>query len=118
MLVWLFEGWSLVLLWCLVLGTWCFAKFSVAQLEHAPHSLRQFHRVRDDNQRHAFFAVQFDEQFAELLRGGVVERTGRFVGEQELRLVDERADDGDALALAAGKLAGAMLHPLTEADAF
>ena len=48
----------------------------------------------------------------------MVERTGGFVGEQKLRLVDERADDGHALAFAAGELAGAMVEPLAQADAF
>ena len=74
--------------------------------------------MRDDNQRHCFFAIEFDQQLSELLGGGVVERAGRFIGEQEFGLVDERADDGDALAFPAGKFARPMVEALGEADTF
>ena len=80
--------------------------------------MRQIHRVRHDDQRHAFFAVQLHEQLAERSGGGVIERAGGFVGEQELRLVDERADDGHALAFAAAELAGPMVQAFAQADAF
>ena len=91
---------------------------SIAERQHAAHALGQFAAVRHDDERDAFLAVQFDEQLTEVLGAGVVERAGRFVGEQKLRLVDERADDGDALAFAAGKLTGEMVQSFREADAF
>src|SRR5436190_17090380 len=74
--------------------------------------------MRHDNQRHPFFAVQVNQELAELLGGGVVERAGRFIGEKEFWPVDESADDGDALAFAAGKFAGTMVEAIGEADAF
>ena len=71
----------------------------------------------DADERGALLAVEVEEKRGERVRGGAVERTGRLVGEEELGLVDERADDGAALALAAGELAGPVVHPLGEADA-
>ena len=48
--------------------------------------------------------------------GAAVEIAGRFVGQQHLRLVDERARNRHALLLAAGKLAGMMILAAGEAD--
>ena len=45
-----------------------------------------------------------------------VEIAGRLVGEQHRRLVGERAGDGHALLLAAGKLVGRVVAALGEAD--
>jgi hypothetical protein len=45
------------------------------------------------------------------------EGAGGFVGEEEFGLVDKGADDGDALAFAAGELAGAVFEAGAEADA-
>ena len=62
-----------------------------------------------DDQGHAFLLVQLDEQLTERSRGGVVESAGRFIGEQELRTIDECADDSSALTFAATELARAMV---------
>ena len=105
----MFYVWSLIGL--------MFHRTSVSS-QHPPHPLRQFQRVRHDDERHAFLAVQLHEQLAERGGGGVVERAGGFVGEQELRLVDQRANDGHALAFAAAQLAGAMVQSFAEANAF
>ena len=45
-----------------------------------------------------------------------VEIAGRLVGEQHFGLGDDRAGDGDALLLAAGKLGRRMVPPVGEAD--
>ena len=74
--------------------------------------------MRHDDERYAFFLVQLHEQLAERDGGGMIERTGGFIGEEELRLIDERADDGNALTFPTAELAGAMVQSLTEADAF
>ena len=47
----------------------------------------------------------------------LVEITGGLVGQQERRLHHQRAGDGDALLLAAGKHARPMGQPLAQADA-
>ena len=51
------------------------------------------------------------------LRVQRIKRGDRLVGEDDLRLLDERAGDGDALLLAAGHLAGDVLHAIGETDA-
>src|SRR5689334_14796801 len=74
--------------------------------------------MRHDNQRHSFFAIQFNEQLAELLGGGMVERAGWFIGKEEPRLVYEGPNDSDALTFAAGKFARTMVDAFGESDAF
>jgi hypothetical protein len=48
----------------------------------------------------------------------VIERASGFVREQELRTIDERADDGGALTFATAELAGAMVQSFAKPDAF
>src|SRR3990167_2174662 len=59
--------------------------------------------------------VQFLENRHHLQSGLGVEVAGRLIGEDDLRIVDERPRDGDALLLSAGELIGqivrAMRHP-------
>ena len=50
--------------------------------------------------------------------GHGVEVAGRFVGEHELRLGDERACDGDALLLAAGQFVRTMVQTLLQSKRF
>ena len=50
-----------------------------------------------------------DQQLHDLDRGLRVERRRRLVGEQELRLLHDRARDAHALALAAGERVGALV---------
>ena len=71
-----------------------------------------------DDERHSFLAIKLNEKLAKLLGGGVVEGASRFVGEKKPGLVDQSADDGDALAFSAGKFAGPMIHAFGKADAF
>ena len=51
------------------------------------------------------------EQLQDLRLHGDVERGGRLVGDQQVRLVGERHRDHDALALAAGQLVRIALQP-------
>ena len=52
------------------------------------------------------------------LHGGLgVERAGRLVGKQDIRIVHKRAGDGDALHLAAGHLVGLFIHLIAETHA-
>ena len=69
----------------------------------------------DGDESDVFLGVQFHEQLAELVGGGLVECASGFIGEQELGLVDERAHHGHALAFAAGELAGPMRKAFAEA---
>jgi hypothetical protein len=73
--------------------------------------------VGHDDEGEVLFAVQVDEELGEVGGGGAVESAGGFVREEEFGLVDQGADDGDALAFAAGELGGAVFEPRAEADA-
>ena len=74
--------------------------------------------MRHDDECHALLAVQLDEQLAERRGGGLIQRAGGFVGEQELRLVDERAHHRHPLPFAPAELAGAMVQAVAQTHAF
>ena len=71
--------------------------------------------VGDDQERQAALDVQPSHQRGDLLGRLAVEVAGRLVGPHDRGVVDERAGDRDALALAAGQLvrdvAGAVGEP-------
>ena len=50
-------------------------------------------------------------------RGLAVKRAGRLVGQDQDRIVDQRAGDGDALLLSAGELARPVLRAMGQAHA-
>ena len=50
------------------------------------------------------------------MRGARVEVAGRLVGQEDGRVGDERAGDGDALLLAAGELRGVVAFAAGQAD--
>ena len=58
------------------------------------------------------------QQVHDLHAGCGVEGTGRFVGQQNLGVVDEGARDGDTLHLAARHLRGLLVDVVLQADAF
>ena len=93
-------------------------ELSISEFDRLSHLMREIEGVRDHDERQVFLAVQLDEQLREVQRRGAVEGAGRFVGEQELGLVNERAHHRHALAFAAGKLVGPMRESWAEADTF
>ena len=72
----------------------------------------------DDDDGAARLAAGALQQGQHLLAGLVVQRTGRLIAEQELRIFGEGARNGDALLFAARKLGREVVQPLAEADAF
>ncbi len=56
------------------------------------------------------FTVELLKDAENFFTAMAVERAGRFVGKNDLRIVDERAGDGNALLLSAGKLARGMMR--------
>ncbi len=56
------------------------------------------------------------EQFEDLDAGGGVELAGRFVGQQQLGVVDQRPGQRHPLLLAAGELVGAEMEAVAEPD--
>ena len=67
--------------------------------------------VRDEDDRAAVLLVELLERPEDDLAGSGVEVAGRFVGEDQGRVVDEGARDGDALDLPAGEFV-ALVHEM------
>ena len=74
------------------------------------------HLVGDQQDGQAELAVDAREQLEDRAGGLRVERRGRLVGEQHLRLGGQRAGDADALLLAAGELGRIAVALVGEAD--
>ena len=68
--------------------------------------------VGDHQDRHAHALLQVAQQRQDLGLDGDVERRGRLVGDQQVRLVGERHGDHHPLPLAAGQLVRIGLEPL------
>ena len=90
---------------------------AVGQLDDAGGVLvGQLGVVRDHNDEAV--AGHVAQQVHDLHAGCGVEGTGRFVGQQNLGVVDEGARDGDTLHLAARHLRGLLVDVVLQADAF
>ncbi len=74
--------------------------------------------VRDEDDGDAALRVQPLEQAHDLRAGLRVEVARRLVGQDDGRLGDQRAGDGDALLLAARQLVGVVLQPVAQPDGF
>ncbi len=59
--------------------------------------------VRDQQDRHAGLGLQFLQQVQDLGLNGNIERGGRFVSDQQLRLARQLSQSHGALSHAAGK---------------
>ena len=88
---------------------------AVAEGEPPPRALGDVGLMGDDDHGDAG-RVQLLEQGDDLLGGTAVERAGRLVGEEDVRVVDQRAGDRHPLLLAAGKLGGLMVLAMGEPD--
>ena len=78
----------------------------------------QFAVMGGHDQRDAFIGDQFEQQFKNLDTRVVIQRAGRFIGEQNAWMIHQRATKGGALAFAAGKLLDALVQPVRQAGAF
>src|SRR5438093_9684487 len=84
---------------------------------HGPRAvLRDVHFVRDEHYRDAPLLVQALEDAHHFDAGFRVEVSGRLVGQQNRRAVDERARDGDALLLTARQLIRMVIRPVAQTD--
>jgi len=79
-------------------------------------TLGQAQVVGDQDQGGAAAGVEFEQQVADVLAGGMVQRAGRFVGEQDARAGDEGTCQRHALLLAAGQLARVVAGAMGQAD--
>src|SRR5688572_19421357 len=71
---------------------------------------RQFLVVGYEDEGGAGFSVEVEEKFDDAMARLGIEIAGGFVGEEDLRAIDEGARDGHALLLATGKLRGIMVQ--------
>ena len=74
--------------------------------------------VGDEQHRHAEARLQILQQCQDLRLHGDIERGGRLVRDQEVRLVGERHRDHDALALPARELMRIAREPAFRAPGF
>ena len=72
--------------------------------------------VRNHHDRLLEVLVQPLQNLQHFCCGMAVEVTGRFVRQQQRRIADNRARDGDALFLSAGELLGQVMNPVFQAD--
>ena len=72
--------------------------------------------MRDQDQGRAAVGHDAEEEIHDLDARTFVEITGRFVGQDDRRTVDQGAGDGDALAFAAGKLRRQVFEARAETD--
>ena len=83
------------------------ALFDDDAIGHENHAIRdvfgEFDFMRDDNHRHVH-GGEFADDFQNFASEFGIEGGGRFVEEENLRVVDKGAGDGDALLLTAGEL--------------
>src|SRR5687767_6397993 len=91
--------------------------FPVADFDSARGAGGDFGVVSDEGDGAAFLA-KLAKEFEDGLAGVGVEVAGGFIREDDARVVHQRAGDGGALLLAAGKLHGAMFGAILHADHF
>ena len=72
--------------------------------------------VGDDDQRDAAVRVERLQQVHHLGPADAVQVAGRLVGEDHLRVADQRPGDRHPLLLAAGELVGRVVEPVAHAD--
>ena len=77
-----------------------------------------FERMRDEQGREPQSVQRVTKLVADLLARNSIERAERFVEEQHSRLAGERAREGHALALAAGKLSRQDSREMRDTEAF
>ena len=72
--------------------------------------------MRGHDQRGLLFLPQGAKEFDDLLAGMRVQVAGGFIRQNQVRLVDQRTRDGDALLLAARKFGRATLQKSLDAQ--
>src|SRR5229473_1267065 len=89
---------------------------SVGQRDAASRPVCHLRGVGDQDDGRAL-SIELLEQEQNFVAGLAVQRSGRLVGEDQGRVVDQSAGDAHPLLLPAGKLARPVLRPISKADA-
>ena len=88
---------------------------------HADHTVRD-RRDRGimghDHHGGAFLTAHVLQNLQDLLAGVVVQRAGRLVAQQDLRILRHSSGDGHTLLFTAGKLRGKIVDTIAETDVF
>jgi hypothetical protein len=95
-----------------------FEEFAFVEVDEAGGGGRAVGVVGDHEDGFVELAIQALKKFEDVFGALGVEVAGRFVGEDEVGVGDDGAGDGDALFLAAGELAGEVVHAVFEANEF
>ena len=77
---------------------------AIANLHAALHPIGHLRVVRDHDQAGTRLAHDGGEHLHDLVAGGLIQRTGRLVGEDNAWVRHQRTRDGHALGLATGDL--------------
>jgi hypothetical protein len=72
--------------------------------------------VSDDDEGQPRLPLRGQEQIDHRFGGGPVELSGRLVGEEEARSVDQRPSDPNTLALPTGELVGQLVLVIAQPD--
>src|SRR5258708_16703120 len=86
------------------------------EVQDARGALRRVRVVRDHHDRLLVFPVEPLQQCEHFARGLRVEVAGGLIGEQQGRVRDDRARDGDALFLSTRELTRVMLLAIAQPD--
>ena len=89
---------------------------ATAHLHHAPRAGGESGVVRDQHQRRPRFAIEPKEHLDDRLAGLGVEISGRFIGEENLRPMDESPRQRHPLLFAAGELQRIMFETIGQAN--
>src|SRR5688500_3800567 len=89
---------------------------SVAQREREIRDRCELRIVRHDDEGGLARFVDVEQQFDDLVSGSAVEISRRLVGEQDWRIVGERARNRHALLFPAGQLRRIVMAPFRETD--
>ena len=88
---------------------------TVAQMHRAPGVRGDVALVRDQNDGVAAL-IQIFEQRHDFFAGFGIEVAGRFVGQNDRRIVHQRARDRDALTLTAGQFVRLVMNAIAQAN--
>src|SRR5689334_3758943 len=87
-----------------------------AHLHNPPRPYGQAGIMRDEHERGAGLAGEFEEHLDDRLARFRVEVAGRFIGKKDLWTMNEGAGERDALLFAAGELEWVMIEPFGKPD--
>jgi hypothetical protein len=96
-------------------GIYLIGNFAIADFNAARSNRCDFGVVSYENDG-ATFLAEFAEEAKDCVAGVGVEITGRFIGENQARIIDKSAGDSRALLLATGELAGTVAGAIDHFD--